>query len=77
MVEAGGDGLDTNGALYVSGGETYIFGPEKGGNGSLDYNTAGTISGGVVMVAGTKSMAENFDSSSTQCSALVSFENTQ
>ncbi len=77
VVEAGGDGLDTNGALYVSGGETYIFGPEKGGNGSLDYNTAGTISGGVVMAAGTKSMAENFDSSSTQCSALVSFENTQ
>ena len=29
------------------------------------------------MVAGTKSMSENFDSSSTQCSALVSFENTQ
>lgn len=77
VVEAGGDGLDSNGGLYVTGGETYIFGPEKGANGSLDYTTAGTITGGVIVAAGTKGMAENFDSSSTQCSALVTFDNIQ
>lgn len=77
VVEPGGDGLDSNGALYVTGGETYIYGPEKGGNGALDYTTAGTISGGVIAAIGTNSMAMNFDKDSTQCSLLVNLNETK
>lgn len=67
-----GDGLDSNGTLEVSGGVILIDGPSKGGNGSVDYETSGTITGGVVVALGTSDMAENF-SSATQGSVLVSF----
>lgn len=71
-VNTKGDGLDSNGILLVTGGEVYASGPVNGGNGSLDYNGSGTISGGVFAAAGNGQMAMNFDRSSTQCSMLVS-----
>ncbi len=65
-VNASGDGLDSNGALFVEGGETYVDGPTNSGNGALDYATEGKITGGVVVAVGASGMAENFGSSSTQ-----------
>lgn len=70
-VNAGGDGLDSNGDLTVTGGEIYIDGPVQGGNGALDCSGAATISGGTVIAVGSSGMAENFSSSSTQGSMLV------
>ncbi|MBR5424853.1 MAG: carbohydrate-binding domain-containing protein [Clostridia bacterium] len=71
-VNADGDGVDSNGTLNVSGGTLLISGPTNGGNGALDYETSGTITGGTVVAAGSAGMAENFGSDSTQCSMLVS-----
>lgn len=45
-VNAQGDGLDSNGDLTISGGEVYVDGPTNGGNGALDYDGNGTITGG-------------------------------
>lgn len=59
-VNAGGDGLDSNGDLTVTGGEIYIDGPVQGGNGALDCSGAATISGGTVIAVGSSGMAENF-----------------
>ena len=70
-VNAGGDGLDSNGDLTVTGGEIYIDGPVQGGNSALDCSGAATISGGTVIAVGSSGMAENFSSSSTQGSMLV------
>ena len=70
-VNAGGDGLDSNGDLTVTGGEIYIAGPVQGGNSALDCSGAATISGGTVIAVGSSGMAENFSSSSTQGSMLV------
>lgn len=70
-VNAGGDGLDSNGDLTVTGGEIYIDGPVQGGNGALDCSGTSTISGGTVIAVGSSGMAENFSSSSTQGSMLV------
>lgn len=67
-----GDGLDSNGDLLITGGEVYVSGPVNGGNGSLDYNGSGSITGGIFAAAGNGQMAVNFDRSSTQCSMLVS-----
>ena len=36
-IDAEGDGIDANGILTVSGGETYVSGPTGDGNGALDY----------------------------------------
>lgn len=65
-VKADGDGLDSNGFLLISGGTTYINAPINGGNGSLDYTTSGTVTGGTVVAAGASGMEMNFDSDSTQ-----------
>lgn len=67
-----GDGLDSNGTLEVSGGVILIDGPSMGGNGSVDYETSGKITGGVVVALGSSQMAQNF-SEATQGSVLVSF----
>lgn len=72
VVDALGDGLDSNGDLIISGGEVYVTGPANGGNGALDYVGSGTISGGVAVIVGSVGMEQNFDSSSTQGSILVS-----
>ncbi len=65
-VDASGDGLDSNGGLYVTGGEIYVDGPTNNGNGAIDYGTEATISGGTVVAVGASGMAENFGLSSTQ-----------
>ena len=74
-VNADGDGLDSNGNLRVEGGDITVNGPSNGGNGALDIGTenggVGFISGGTLIALGTSSMAENFDSTSTQCAFLV------
>ncbi len=70
-IDASGDGIDSNGTLYVSGGEIYLSGPSDGGNGALDYNGDAEISGGIIVATGDSGMAQNFGSSSTQCSMLV------
>ena len=73
-IQASGDGIDSNGDLTVTGGEVYVFGPTSGGDGSLDYGGTGTITGGVVVCAGSSGMAQNFGSTSTQVSIMVSAE---
>jgi len=70
-IEANGDGVDTNGHLYVSGGELYVSGPQNSGNGSLDTGSGATITGGIVIAAGASGMAENFGTDSTQGSILI------
>ena len=74
-VNAGGDGLDSNGSIYVSGGTTIVEGPAVSGNGALDKGDGSdcvcSVTGGTVLALGTADMAVNFDSGS-QCAALVS-----
>lgn len=74
-VNADGDGLDSNSNLRVEGGDITVNGPSNGGNGAIDIGTengdVGFISGGTLIALGTSSMAENFDSTSTQCAFLV------
>ncbi len=57
-VDAGGDGLDSNGALTVSGGIVLVDGPTNSGNGALDSNDSLTCTGGLLIAAGAAGMAE-------------------
>lgn len=59
-IEAQGDGVDSNGDLTVTDGELYVSGPNSGGDGMLDFAGTGTVTGGVVMCAGTSSMLQTF-----------------
>ena len=71
-INASGDGIDSNGDLYVTGGETYVSGPVDSANGTFDYNGEPSISGGIFVAAGPTEMAQNFGESSTKGSMLVS-----
>jgi len=74
-VNASGDGLDSNGSIYVTGGTVIVEGPTNSGNGAIDIgdgqNCVASITGGTVLAIGTSDMAVNFNDG-TQCSALVS-----
>ena len=72
-VDASGDGLDSNGALFISGGTVTVSGPTNFGNGALDYTTTGQVTGGTVIITGSSGMAMNFDSSSTQPALMQTF----
>jgi len=73
-VNAEGDGLDSNGMLYIEGGTTTVDGPTNSGNGSLDYGTGAEITGGTIVAAGSLGMAETFGDSSTQYSIMYNLE---
>lgn len=73
IVDASGDGLDSNGELTVNDGVILISGPTNGGNGALDYGSTASVNGGTVIALGSAQMAENFTSSKNQAVCLVSF----
>lgn len=52
-VNAGGDGLDSNGSILISGGVTGVWAATTTGEGAIDFNGTGTISGGTLIVAST------------------------
>ena len=70
-VNAGGDGIDSNGAINVSGGATYISGPTSSGNSALDYGSGATVKGGIFLAAGSQQMAMGFTNAEEQGAALL------
>ena len=65
-VNAGGDGIDSNGSVEISGGNTIVYGPTDGGNGALDSNGEFLVSGGTLIAIGSSGMAESPSTSSSQ-----------
>ena len=59
-IKAGGDGVDSNGSVAVSGGYTVVCGPSQGDTSVLDYNGTGSITGGTFIGTGGAGMAQNF-----------------
>ena len=76
-INASGDAIDSNGDLYIEGGETYISGPTSGGDGTLDYNGEAKISGGVYVGAGSSGMFQTFSEDSSQNFINVYYDSTQ
>lgn len=62
-VIANGDGLDANGTLEIKGGYAIVCGPTQGDTATLDYDSAGTISGGTFIGTGASGMVQSFSSS--------------
>ena len=59
-VTASGDGLDANGTLEITGGDTIVCGPTRGDTATLDYDTTAVISGGTFIGTGASGMAQSF-----------------
>lgn len=73
-INADGDGIDSNGYIGIAGGNVYVFGPSNNGNGALDYGIYAAITGGEMVAVGGSGMEQGFGDESTQCSALVNFD---
>lgn len=76
-INASGDAIDSNGDLYIEGGETYISGPTSGGDGTLDYNGEAKITKGVYVGAGSSGMFQTFSEDSSQNFINVYYDSTQ
>ena len=77
VIDADGDGLDSNGSLTISGGLVLVSGPTNSGNGALDYDGSCTVTGGVLIAAGSAGMAQAPGSSSTQAVLMITYTSTQ
>ena len=57
-VYAGGDGVDINGSITMSGAQVYVLGSPSSGNSALDYDGTFTLTGGTLVAAGASGMAQ-------------------
>ena len=65
VVNAEGDGIDSNGTATFSGGTVTVNGPTAGGNNALDSNGDLLLNGGIVTAGSTADMFEAPSSAST------------
>ncbi|MCR5477658.1 MAG: carbohydrate-binding domain-containing protein [Lachnospiraceae bacterium] len=74
------DGLDSNGSIYITGGNIRISLNGDSSNCAIDYGSESggvcEISGGTVVACGGSSMAEAFDTSSAQAAILYGLSGT-
>jgi hypothetical protein len=77
VVDSGGDGLDANGAIVMTGGLVLVNGPTANMNGALDYDGGFAITGGTFVAAGSAGMAQTADASSEQNALLINYTATQ
>ena len=70
-VNAGGDGVDSNGSIALSGGRLVIYGPTNSGNGALDYGTSFAVSGGELIALGSVGMAQAPSTLSQPCISIT------
>ena len=66
VIDAEGDGLDSNGTASISGGTVVVSGPSAPRNGALDVNGTFEVSGGTLTATGSAGMAVSPSAESTQ-----------
>ncbi len=78
VITSGGDGLDSNGDIEMTGGTVIINGPTSQSNSPIDYDGTFGLDGGFLVASGYGSnMDEAGSSSSDQYSVLVKLSTTQ
>lgn len=69
---SGGDAIDSNGSVTITGGVIAVHGPQSSPEVGMDYNGIGNISGGFIVVSGTNSnMTQGFNNTSSQKSVTM------
>ncbi|MFV0287244.1 MAG: carbohydrate-binding domain-containing protein [Demequina sp.] len=64
FINAGGDGVDSNGSVLMTGGTVVVAGPTNSGNGAVDYAGTFEIDGGTFVATGASGMAQEPDEGS-------------
>ena len=70
VIDAGGDGIDSDGYVEVNGGILLVEGPASSADGVFDYGLGAEVTGGTVLMVGAAGMAQSF-SGGTQPFAMV------
>ncbi len=74
------DGLDSNGSIYIDGGDIRISLRGDGSNCALDYGSesggACIVTGGSILAFGGSSMVEAFSADCTQCAVIYNLDST-
>ena len=60
VVDADGDGLDSNGSIEINGGTVLVSGASNSDDTGLDFEYEATVNGGNVILVGSAGMAEDF-----------------
>ena len=76
VVNASGDGIDSNGNIVISGGTLLVSGPADNGNGAFDYGGEATVGGGTVIFCGSSGMAQGFSDKSEQASFMYTLDSS-
>ncbi|MFI5496016.1 carbohydrate-binding domain-containing protein [Actinoplanes sp. NPDC051859] len=66
VINAEGDGFDSNGTASITGGKVVVNGPTRNGNGALDVNGTFRVDGGELIAVGSAGMVVTPDAASTQ-----------
>lgn len=77
VIDAAGDGIDVNGAIEMTGGSVLVNGPTEQMNAALDYDGGFTLTGGVLIAAGSAGMAQAPGQYSSQNALLIYFSSPQ
>ncbi|BBB47980.1 carbohydrate-binding domain-containing protein [Pelolinea submarina] len=77
VLDAGGDGLDSNGTISMTDGVVIVNGPTNNGNGPVDYMGSFNISGGFLVAVGSSGMAQATSSDSSQYAVLYNYDSAQ
>ena len=74
------DGLDSNGSIYIDGGDIRISLLGDGTNNAIDYGSESggecIVTGGTILAFGGSGMAEEFSENCTQCAVLYNVGST-
>lgn len=76
-VDAGGDGLDSNSTITITGGLVLVNGPTNSADGALDYESSASITGGTLLAVGSAGMAQTIAGSDSQASLMVNYTASQ
>ncbi len=76
-VNAGGDGIDSNGSMYIKGGTITVSGSTANDNSAIDYNGVCEVTGGTIVATGSTGMAEAPSTGSKQYSIAGALTSAQ
>lgn len=66
VINANGDGIDSNGTVEIAGGDIIIWGPKNNGNAALDADRGILVNGGNIVACGPMGMVETPGNNSKQ-----------
>lgn len=75
VINAKGDGIDSNGSIYMTDGTLIVNGPDDGANGAIDYGSDFYLQGGTLVATGSAMMAQAPDNPA-QYTLAVNFDKT-